>query len=257
MCNFPKVETQAFDGEEDDKETGAYEHKSIKDTVKYTNLTPGREYTMTATLHVKTVDKDGKVTDEGELKDKNGNTVTKQVTFTPKESNGTVDVLFEDIDLSGYAGKTLVAFEQLNRNDVILGAHTDIEDEGQSVTLPAIATNMVDGNNVGDKNEDGTTNGAKDIQVKTDESQKRIEAAMDAAADNTADADGEDTEGTESTGIDADTIDKSIASFNTLLEQLKGAANSEQSQQIASALLGQADAFKAALDKLTVFQGSA
>lgn len=250
--HFPKVETQAFDGEEDDKETGAYEHKSIKDTVKYTNLTPGREYTMTATLHVKTVDKDGKVTDEGELKDKDGNVVTKQVTFTPKEANGTVDVLFENIDLSGYAGKTLVAFEQLGRNDVILGVHTDIEDEGQSVTLPAIATNMVDGNNVGDKNEDGTTNGAKDIQVKTDESQKRIEAAMDAAADNTADADGEDTEGTESTGIDADTIDKSIASFNTLLEQLKGAANSEQSQQIASALLGQADTFKAALDKLTV-----
>lgn len=249
--HFSKIETQAFDGEEDDKETGAYEHKSIKDTVKYTNLTPGREYTMTATLHVKSVDKDGKVTDEGELKDKDGNTVTKQVTFMPKESNGTVDVLFEDIDLSGYAGKTLVAFEQLNRNDVILGVHTDIEDEDQSVTLPAIATNMVDGNNVGDKNEDGTTNGAKDIQVKTDESVKRIEAAMDAAAsaDNTADA---DTEDTESTGIDADTIDKSIASFNTLLDQLKGAANSDQGQQIASALLGQADAFKAALDKLTV-----
>lgn len=249
--HFPKIETQAFDGEEDDKETGAYEHKSIKDTVKYTNLTPGREYTMTATLHVKSVDKDGKVTDEGELKDKDGNTVTKQVTFTPKEANGTVDVLFEDIDLSGYAGKTLVAFEQLGRGDVILGVHTDIEDEDQSVTLPAIATNMVDGNNVGDKNEDGTTNGAKDIQVKTDESIKRIEAAMDAAAsaDNTADA---DTEDTESTGIDADTIDKSIASFNTLLDQLKGAANSDQGQQIVSALLGQADAFKAALDKLTV-----
>lgn len=246
--HFPKVETQAFDGEEDDKETGAYEHKSIKDTVKYTNLTPGREYTMTATLHVKTVDKDGKVTDEGELKDKDGNVVTKQVTFTPKEANGTVDVLFEDIDLSGYAGKTLVAFEQLGRGDVILGVHTDIEDEDQSVTLPAIATNMVDGNNVGDKNEDGTTNGAKDIQVKTDESAKRIEAAMDADADDTAEG---DTDG-ESTGIDADTIDKSIASFNTLLDQLKGAANTEQGQQIASALLGQADAFKAALDKLTV-----
>lgn len=246
--HFPKVETQAFDGEEDDKETGAYEHKSIKDTVKYTNLTPGREYTMTATLHVKTVDKDGKVTDEGELKDKDGNTVTKQVMFTPKESNGTVDVLFEDIDLSGYAGKTLVAFEQLNRNDVILGVHTDIEDEDQSVTLPAIATNMVDGNNVGDKNEDGTTNGAKDIQVKTDESAKRIEAAMNADADDTAEG---DTDG-ESTGIDVDIIDKSIASFNTLLDQLKGAANTEQGQQIASALLGQADAFKAALDKLTV-----
>lgn len=187
--HFPELETQAMDAADSDKQLGAYENKSIKDTVKYKNLTAGRQYTMTATIHVKSVDGDGKVVDAGELKDKDGNTITKSVTFTPSAPNGTIDVVFDGLDLRDYVGKSVVAFEKLHRGDVILGTHMDIEDEGQSVHIPQIGTNMVDGNNTGEANEDGSTNGAKEIQVTNPTSQKTIKELIEAAtkADDEAD----------------------------------------------------------------------
>ena len=101
---------------------------NLKDTVSYNNLIPGKERTMTMTIHVK--DKDGK--DEGELKDKDGNPVTTTVTFTPEKADGTVEVPYT-VDASKLEGKDIVAFESLQEDGKEVAAHADITDNNQTI----------------------------------------------------------------------------------------------------------------------------
>lgn len=104
---------------------------TLVDRVFYDKLIPGREYTLTGTLMVK---------ETGEaLLDKDGNPYVSSVTFTPEDPTGYVDVTFE-IDASDLAGQTVVAFEDLSKNDKTLVVHADIEDEEQSVHFPEIHT---------------------------------------------------------------------------------------------------------------------
>ena len=155
---FPKIGTQAQDEFDGDKQMPVVDGK-VKDTVAYENLTPGREYTMTATAHVQGIlDEDGKeiITDEGPVL-KDGKELTATVTFTPKTPNGTVDVLFP-IDIDGLEGKNVVMFESLSRGDVVLAEHKDITDKGQTVYVAKIGTNLTDANN----------KGAHEVQVKLD-----------------------------------------------------------------------------------------
>ena len=100
----------------------------LKDTVSYNNLIPGKEYSLTMTIHVK--DKDGK--DEGELKDKDGNPVTTTVTFTPEKADGTVEVPYT-VDASKLEGKDIVAFESLQKDGKEVSAHADITDNNQTI----------------------------------------------------------------------------------------------------------------------------
>lgn len=155
---FPKIGTQAQDEFDGDKQMPVVDGK-VKDTVAYENLTPGREYTMTATAHVQGIlDEDGKeiITDEGPVL-KDGKELTSTVTFTPETPNGTVDVLFP-IDIDGLEGKNVVMFESLSRGDVVLAEHKDITDKGQTVYVAKIGTNLTDANN----------KGAHEVQVKLD-----------------------------------------------------------------------------------------
>lgn len=155
---FPKIGTQAQDEFDGDKQMPVVDGK-VKDTVAYENLTPGREYTMTAAAHVQGIlDEDGKeiITDEGPVL-KDGKELTATVTFTPKTPNGTVDVLFP-LDIDGLEGKNVVMFESLSRGDVVLAEHKDITDKGQTVYVAKIGTNLTDANN----------KGAHEVQVKLD-----------------------------------------------------------------------------------------
>lgn len=110
---------------------------TVKDTVEYKNLVPGKEYTVSGTLMVK---------ETGEaLLDADGNPITASTTFTPEKPNGSVDVVFEfDADL--LAGKKLVAFEKLLRNDIEITFHEDIDDEDQTVEVvpPEVGTTATD-----------------------------------------------------------------------------------------------------------------
>lgn len=155
---FPNIGTQAQDEFDSDKQMPVVDGK-VKDTVAYENLTPGREYTMTAAAHVQGIlDENGKeiITDEGPVL-KDGKELTATVTFTPKTPNGTVDVLFP-LDIEGLEGKNVVMFESLSRGDTILAEHKDITDKGQTVYAAKIGTNLTDANN----------KGAHEVQVKLD-----------------------------------------------------------------------------------------
>ena len=133
----PEIHTNAADGLDGDKEIIADHKATVVDTVSYNNLVPGKEYKVSGTLMVK---------ETGEaLLDADGNPVTASTTFTPEKPKGSVDVVFEfDADL--LAGKKLVAFEKLYRNQIEITVHEDIDDEDQTTTVvpPQIGTTATD-----------------------------------------------------------------------------------------------------------------
>ena len=142
----PEIGTTAKDGTDGDKYVTADPETTLVDTVAYKNLVPGKEHTVTGTLHVKKVAEDGTVTEEAMLAE-DGSPVTAQTTFTPETADGTVDVTFT-FDTSALAqGTDLVAFESLSRGDVELAVHADVNDEAQTVTIthPEIGTTAKDG----------------------------------------------------------------------------------------------------------------
>ena len=133
----PEIGTTAtIDGE---KTAQPSEQVTITDTVEYSSLTVGQEYTLKGVLMDKST---------GEPLQVNNQQVTSEATFIPAESNGTVDVLFT-FDATGLERKSLVVFETLFQGETEIAGHEDIEDEGQTVNFveePKIGTTAtVDG----------------------------------------------------------------------------------------------------------------
>ncbi len=125
------------------KEVIAKGEITIKDTVEYKHLVPNTEYVIKGTLMDKSTGKPFMV---------KGKEVTSTVKFVPDKANGKVEVTFT-FDGSAIKKDTkLVVFETLYRDGVELTAHTDINDDGQTVTIkPYISHNPKTGDerNVG------------------------------------------------------------------------------------------------------------
>ena len=131
----PSVKTAATDTKTETKLTYAEKDIKITDTVEYTNLIPGKTYKVTGTA----MDKEtGKV-----IKDADGKAVTSEAEITPETADGKVDVEFS-FDGSNLAGKTIVMFEEIRYENRLVGVHADINDEAQTIYVPAIATEALD-----------------------------------------------------------------------------------------------------------------
>lgn len=104
------------------------ENAVIVDTVRYTNLIPGKEYTLVARVFDKSA---GKMLD---IED----TI---VTFKPETADGTVDVEIT-LDTTDMPSETLVVFESLRVGDTEIAKHEDEDDEEQTVVVdnPGIGT---------------------------------------------------------------------------------------------------------------------
>ena len=112
----PEIGTQAqLDGDDNVIREGSV----VTDTVSYTNLEPGREYTLTGELMC---------TETGES---TGATAT--VNFTPEEANGTVNV---EIPVTDFDCETQTVFETLYLDGEIVAEHKDISDKAQTVGAP-------------------------------------------------------------------------------------------------------------------------
>ena len=131
----PSVKTTATDTKTETKLTYAEKDIKITDTVEYTNLIPGKTYKVTGTAMDK---KTGKV-----IKDADGKAVTSEAEITPETADGKVDVDFI-FDGSNLAGKTIVMFEEIRYEGKLIGVHADINDEAQTIYVPAIATEALD-----------------------------------------------------------------------------------------------------------------
>ena len=137
----PEIGTTAtIDGEKTAQPT---EQITITDTVEYSGLTAGEKYKLVGVLMDKETG-EPLLIGEGEEQTQ----VTSEATFTPAEPNGTIDVLFI-FDASALTGKAVVVFETLYIGEEEVTSHTNIEDEGQTVTFvegPKIGTTAtVDG----------------------------------------------------------------------------------------------------------------
>ena len=121
----PEIGTTATDGDDGDHEAYADADVTIVDEVRYENLEADVEHVMVGTL----IDRDAAAPVE-----KDGKPLTVEVSFTPEEADGTVEVVFH-LDGSDLAGRTLVAFEELRLDGEVIAEHKDPNDEGQSVGL--------------------------------------------------------------------------------------------------------------------------
>lgn len=119
----PEIKTKAtVDGE---KEADPLEKITLIDTVTYSNLTPGKTYTVKGALMDKSTGKKLLI---------DGKEVTAETEFTPDKADGTVDLSFT-FDASGLAGKSIVAFETLYHEDIEVAVHADIDDDDQTVVI--------------------------------------------------------------------------------------------------------------------------
>ena len=132
---YPEVTTDAEDGLTKDH-TGTIDEKvTVKDVVTYSNVIPGKEYTVLGTLM-------NKATGEP-LYDQAGNGIVAEETFIAEAAQGTVTLTFT-LDSRLLEGTTVVAFEDLFQNDILVAVHADIEDEDQSIHYPEIRTHAAD-----------------------------------------------------------------------------------------------------------------
>lgn len=169
--HFPKVRTSAIDNNTND-EVGVVGKTTITDTVRFWNLIPGMEYTVTGTLMDKATGKpiliDGqKVMSSAKVKIREDGTVdtnaciecdcggtdlcncehsaVRVIRFDKKNNRveGWVNIQFE-LDASTLEGKDVVVFEDLYHNGVRVAWHNDIEDLGQTIHFPKIRTRAID-----------------------------------------------------------------------------------------------------------------
>ena len=121
-----EIRTTAKDNNTQKSEGIAKKDATIIDTVNYSGLIVGQEYTVKGVLMLKGTNEPLLV---------NGKEVTAEKTFVPEKSSGSVDVEFT-FDASALQGEAVVVFEHLYVQDVEVAAHTDIEDQGQTVEYP-------------------------------------------------------------------------------------------------------------------------
>ena len=100
------------------------EYVEINDTVTYC-LTPGLEYTIKGVLM-------NKVTSSELLID--GEPVESEVTFTPEEACGEIDMLYR-LNTEGLGGAELVIFESLYYDDELILEHRDFGNADQTVVV--------------------------------------------------------------------------------------------------------------------------
>jgi hypothetical protein len=136
---YPDIGTSASSASTGTRTGDPSKAEKITDTVSYSSLTPGKEYTIRGKL----MDRDS-----GEpVRDKEGREITSEKKFTPSTSSGTETLEFT-YDSSLRHGRTTVVFEDLCQGDIRLVSHADIGDAGQSITYPekpAIGTTLTDG----------------------------------------------------------------------------------------------------------------
>lgn len=131
---FPEIGTKALCSETGSQMALPKKELTITDTVSY-HLVPGKEYKLTGTLIEK---------ESGEPLLVDGKPVTSELTFTPEEEEGSVELSFT-FDASALRGKTIVAFESVSYQEKEIAVHADIKSAPQSIYFPEIGTTAIDG----------------------------------------------------------------------------------------------------------------
>ncbi len=130
QISFPEIGTKAKDSDTEENIANADEKVQLTDTIFFKGLVPNLEYVATGRLM--------DVETEEPLLD--GDTsITAQTTFTPKASEGTVDVVFE-FNGSSLKGKNTVIYESVTQEEKEVGMHADPEFKDQQMFFSEIGT---------------------------------------------------------------------------------------------------------------------
>ena len=162
MLNVPILKTNASD-----KTTGTQvgtvgESETVVDHVTYEGLTVGRSYEAEGTLHYLEdfTDANGVEHLAGDvLLDEKGDPIVVTQTFVPEEADGSVDLTYADLDTRLLQGRSIVVYENLYLDHVLVAMHADLHDDDQRIDYPDILTSALDADSedhVGSANEDRT-----------------------------------------------------------------------------------------------------
>ena len=131
----PEIKTTALDQSSESHTAFAGGEITVVDTVSYKNLIVNNEYTLKGRLMDK---KTGEP-----VKDTEGREVTAETKFTAKTIDGSVNMPFTFKTDSSFAGKSIVAFENVEFEGKEVAVHADINDENQTIHFPKIGTTAV------------------------------------------------------------------------------------------------------------------
>lgn len=125
---IPSISTTLADSEGSTFVSSADDTITLLDTVSYRGLWPGESYRA-----------------QGELYDKvSGESlgICAATSFIAEDPEGVIEVVFE-VPATLLAGRTVVCFETLLRNELPIAVHADFEDRAQTAMIPAIGTVLV------------------------------------------------------------------------------------------------------------------
>lgn len=127
---FPSVKTSVKDAADNDRKITAKGTATMIDTVTYTNLVPGKSYTLKGVIMNKATGKPLTI---------DGKEVTANTTFVPEKKNGTAEVTFK-FDASKVKPGNYVVFETMMETEtkVVIGSHEDLDDKDQTFIVEAI-----------------------------------------------------------------------------------------------------------------------
>ena len=126
---IPDIHTTLVDSKTNNHVSACDKTAKLVDTVTYSNLIPGKEYTLTGTLYNKATGK--------------SLGISASKTFKPTKANGTETIEFI-VDTTVLAGVTIVAFETVKYAGKDIAIHADINDVDQTIYVPEIHTTLVD-----------------------------------------------------------------------------------------------------------------
>ena len=127
---FPSVKTSVKDAADNDRKITAKGTATMIDTVTYTNLVPGKSYTLKGVIVNKATGKPLTIDDKE---------VTASTTFVPEKKNGAAEVTFK-FDASKVKPGNYVVFETMMETEtkVVIGSHEDLDDKDQTFIVEAI-----------------------------------------------------------------------------------------------------------------------
>lgn len=132
------ITSSAINEDTKTQSTPVGEKVKITDTVNYTNLVAGETYKITGTLVDTETNENIPLFTEGEEE-----AFESSIEFVAEESDGTVEVPFE-VSTKDLSGKSLVGYETITFNDVVVAEHKNPEDESQTVYIPTIKSEVAD-----------------------------------------------------------------------------------------------------------------
>lgn len=134
-----EISTKALNAKDNSNIIPAEDASEIADTVRFSGLTPGKEYALEGTLMVRCADPNsaGGILVSQAL-DSKGNPITARETFIPDDQKGTASIIF-NIDATLLAGKDIVVFEKLYLGDTQIAQHESPTDAAQTLSVKTIS----------------------------------------------------------------------------------------------------------------------